>query len=110
MKNKTPVRNNVLINNFLRATKSTDIAGQYFFYDERLGVSWHKPNELQYHKSWDWLMKAIEACLIENDAYELELHEAHTHAIHNSLWACNIDATYNNVINFIKWYNEETKA
>lgn len=56
--------------------------------------------ELQYHKSWDWLMPVVETCY-QNGAEGNQIGDI-THA----LLDCNREATYDAVVEFIKWYNK----
>ena len=87
-----------------------------------------KPNEhhwclngdkdLQYHKSWDWLMPVVEK--IESLGYELMIAESrckiHHNTDHSIKEVINIDivgnkreATYKAIVEFIKKYNDEKK-
>lgn len=84
--------------------------------------------ELKYHSSWDWLMpvvEKIESLKLNGHRYYVEIrHEsceisvainkgANTNKIYSSLWqnhSSKIDAVYNAVVQFIKWYNENNKT
>ena len=58
---------------------------------------------------WNELMPVIEKILSDpNTAYICQGKEwdMHYSNIHDSLWSLNIEATYNAVVKFIKWYNE----
>jgi len=71
--------------------------------------------QLQFHKNWNWLMEVVEkieslgnnveifsfSCIIEpNDERDLFIQSGSV-----SLNKSKIDATYNAVLRFIKWYN-----
>lgn len=58
-------------------------------------------SELNYHKSWDWLIPVVAKCREESNA-----EDSHWEAICYSLEGCDRDATYNAVVEFIKWYNK----
>ena len=58
-------------------------------------------NELQYHKSWDWLMPVVSKCRVQSNA-----EDSHWEAIYYSLEGCDIDVTHHAVVEFIKWYNK----
>lgn len=49
------------------------------------------PEEMKFHTSWDWLMPVVEK--IGNENY----------------LSFDIEDTYNNVVEHIKWYNEQQK-
>lgn len=57
---------------------------------------------LRYDSDWNALMPIVEKCY-HNGEDENNLMGDITHA----LLDCNIDATYEAVVNFIKWYNEK---
>ena len=74
--------------------------------------------ELHYHSDWNWLMEVVEKienlgygvtigmadyCIIQNDWKE-DLKEIHS-LTENSKLLC----TYNACVEFIKWYNQQTK-
>ena len=62
---------------------------------------------LKYHSSWDWLMPVVEKCLtISVESEEYEIHYAF---IHNALWSINIKSVFDEVVEFIKWYNDQKK-
>ena len=62
---------------------------------------------LKYHSSWDWLIPVCEKCVCEiTDADEESRLFA---AIHDGLWAFNIDETWSAVTEFIQWYNQNQK-
>ena len=73
-------------------------------------------HELKYHSSWDWLMSVVEK--IESvQAWHVEI-STDSCTLHNGLlkepifetyMKTKIEATYNAVVEFIKWYNKEKK-
>ena len=86
-----------------------------------------RPNELLFHSSWDWLMPVVEKieckwvdggqAIVQIRAYQVQIFLEVGYR--NILFATNqgydgkrgnkIDNTYKAVIEFIKWYNTQTK-
>lgn len=80
--------------------------------------------DLKYHKDWNWLMSVVEKienlqdennCAIYNVQIEqsfTEIIDNHTSEtiIYNIDADSKIEAVYNTVIEFIKWYNEQNKT
>ena len=66
------------------------------------GLSWNSVLvEIEYHSSWDWLMPVVETCY-HNGADSNQVGDI-THA----LLDCNLEATFDAVVEFIKWYNQK---
>jgi len=57
--------------------------------------------DLHYHTSWDWLMPVVSKCREESNA-----EDSHWEAIYYSLEGCDIDVTYQAVVEFIKQHNK----
>jgi hypothetical protein len=85
-----------------------------------LYYSWCTPSELEYHKSWDWLMPVVEKIedLVDydKDAYNkygdlwCELADDKLQQIRGVLNLIpKIDQLYNSVISFIKFHNSSIK-
>ena len=55
-----------------------------------------------YNNSWDWLMPVVESCFERLDARDAAADE-----IKKQLATCHIDYVYNQVVEFIKQYNDE---
>jgi SOS response regulatory protein OraA/RecX len=55
-----------------------------------------------YNNSWDWLMPVVESCFERLDARDTSADE-----IKKQLATCHIDYVYNQVVEFIKQYNDE---
>ena len=80
--------------------------------------------ELEFHSDWNWLMRVVEKienlqdennCAIYNVQIEqsfTEIIDNHTSEtiIYNIDADSKIEAVYNIVIEFIKWYNEQNKT
>ena len=80
--------------------------------------------ELEFHSDWNWLMSVVEK--IENlqdenncAIYNVQIEQSFTEIIDNhtsetimyDIYAdSKIEAVYNIVIEFIKWYNEQNKT
>ena len=61
--------------------------------------------DLNYHKSWDWLMPVVEK--IFKDFYKLNPCPIYLKInIEKALNEVNIEAVYNACVEFIKWYNQ----
>ena len=56
-------------------------------------------DDLEYHKSWDWLMPVVDKCLSQSDDTMLGVWSR----VHESLATCNINAVYYAVVNFITY-------
>ena len=79
--------------------------------------------ELEFHSDWNWLMRVVEK--IENlqdenncAIYNVQIEQSFTEIIDNHTSETiiydidadsKIEAVYNTVIEFIKWYNEQNK-
>ena len=75
------------------------------------GICYHDTIELgrgkvlKYHKSWDWLMPVVEKCLIG----EAESPERLISNIYENICTLSLNSTYNACIEFIEWYNLQSK-
>ena len=90
---------NKLIAEFMGLIESS-IDKKYWTEKTKEGIGKGELVELKYHTSWDWLMPVVEACY-HNGAEENNIGDI-THA----LLDCNLDATYNAVVEFINQYNK----
>lgn len=63
---------------------------------DTIGIGYGKI--LKYHKSWDWLMPVIDKILSSEERREYESVI--------TIYPKSIEKTYNEVVNFIKWYNK----
>jgi len=65
-------------------------------------------SSLKYNLSWDWLMPVIDKIYSSNEyyVYKSTLGQFSTGIEINTKF---IDVTYNNVVDYIKWYNSQTK-
>lgn len=59
--------------------------------------------EMQYHNSWDWLMPVIEKCVRTGDDTD------RWDNIFNTLTTLSIKEVYEEVVEFIKEYNNEAQ-
>ena len=66
-----------------------------------------RPETMQYHISWDWLMMAV-IKIEENLEYNVEINHNNCTITHfeTVFGQTKIEAVYNAVIEFIKWFNE----
>lgn len=62
---------------------------------------------LHFDSDWNWLMEAIEKCLIGEAEHDDEKAKKAISEIYESLCSINISATYKSVVEFIKWHNEQ---
>ena len=65
-----------------------------------MGIEVEEPY-IPYDDSWDWLMPVVDECREESNA-----EDSHWESVYYSLEGCDIDVTYQAVVEFIKWYNE----
>ena len=70
-------------------------------------TGYYKNDNLKFHTDWNWLMEAIEKCLIGEAEHDDEKANKAISEIYKSLCNINISATYKSVVEFIKWYNEQ---
>lgn len=65
---------------------------------------------LQYHSSWDWLMPVVEKieAIEDSDNYEVDIFGncCQIGISENAIGETKIEATWNAVILFIQWYNQ----
>ena len=88
----------------------------------KVGDLEYQPLSMKYHKSWDWLIPVVEK--IESLGYSTELYYNHIRNYNlftitnknlpiGGIAACRttskIEAVYNTVVLFIKWYNKHGK-
>ena len=71
-------------------------------------------DELKYHEDWNWLMEVVEK--IESLGYRIEIvkhicriYLSNKETIIISENTPKIEAVYNAVVEFIKWYNNQNK-
>src|SRR5690554_741623 len=64
------------------------------------------PELLEFHSSWGWLMPVVRRCLLI--AHNEMLNEWEN-SFADVFLSANIDTMYKEVVDFIKWYNENTK-
>jgi methyl coenzyme M reductase subunit D len=62
---------------------------------------------LKYNHDWNWLMPVIEKCLIGEAEHSSKIANETIKCIYECLCSQNISETYNSVVTFIKWYNEQ---
>ena len=68
-------------------------------------------DELKYHEDWNWLMEVVKQIdKISLDAQIIWNLEVKANDIFDSLREVNIQLTYNRVIDFINFYNEQNKV
>ena len=88
---------NKLIAEFMGYTGGSDF--QYLTHPETLLDT--NVDELLYQTSWDWLLPVVSECREKSNA-----EDSHWEAVCYSFEGCNIDVTYQAVVEFIKWYNQ----
>ena len=64
-----------------------------------------RPNELKYHNSWAWIMPVWEKIVNIGDNIDSSIRKAYFTPIKHSLYVCDISGLFNDVTEFIKWYN-----
>ena len=115
-KNKmNTIENNKIISEFLGQKKTISNFPQFGYMTS--SGNWKDeftPNELKFHSDWNWLMEAAEK--IESLGYWVEIlggmHNVCSIGLTNNIESfiyldseSKIEAVYNAVVEFIKWYN-----
>src|SRR5690348_27146 len=103
---------NKLIAKFMKYSVK-DFKGAHWRYIEldRIGepyYNWQLIKDLQYHSSWDWLMPIYKKCYdiwIPNFKENKRCAEIFEDIWH-SLWKYNFENFYLEIVEFIKWYNQ----
>lgn len=107
MKNEKILEGNRLIlefEGFKFVSDDTEAYPNGYYYKKDEG--YHTLEECRFNESWDWLMEVIKKCLDKNTE-DLEDWQYHYECITDSLFQVEIKQTYQEVIKFIKWYNNE---
>ena len=84
------VKSNILIAEFMGSIERSG----HFFYDSdpTFGKPMaYKPDALCYHRSWDWIIPVV-----------IKMQEI----MHDTFKIVDIETTYNSMVEFIKWYNQ----
>jgi len=120
MKNQTILEGNKLIAEFMGGKYYKDVT--FKIQSDEIWLPIHgivkcatiesgKGRIIQYHTSWDWLMPVVEK--IEKLGVKLEIVGHICRITYNSSYSYvisenipKIEAVYNAIIEFIKWYNE----
>lgn len=99
------IENNKLIAEFM-GVESYEFRGYTMFVFEEDN---HRPHiDLHYHKDWNWLMEVVEK--IESlDIYYNNYIDYNSSIVSSGKieLSTNINFVYNQIIDFIKWYNEQ---
>lgn len=111
------IENNKIIAEFLGYELEETMNEKVFVYaipTTNNNTDFFKPNELLFHSDWNWLMKVVEKIesldynfnITSGDATALHYHCAiYQTSIYRIDGTTKIQATYETVIEFIKWYN-----
>ena len=96
--------NNKLIAEFMQLEKvAKDFFNEHnpreYYVRQYNGGEWYLLEELQYHKSWDWLMPVVKKVMQKD--YEFLVFEE----LKYKWWKADIDAVYSAVVEFIKEYD-----
>ena len=59
--------------------------------------------QMKFNKDWNWLMQVVDTIINLKNVYAQDRQK-----VFNSIQP-NITTTYNGVVEFIKWYNEQNK-
>lgn len=123
MENLNVIEGNKLIAEFMGWSQQLDVEKRWYgawFDQHKVRKAWsefqgHEP--LLFNESWDWLMPVVEnienfndgctLCIIEDERCHINTQ---TNFEVDSVGYTKIEAVYNAIIEFIKWYNQqETK-
>ena len=118
MENDEIIEGNKLIAEFMggkfRKSKDKNTLNKYFDLKDK-GYFYYE-NEICYHASWDWIMPVVEK--IESDGFIVHIEQEicyirnKTNSTENIVYNCQhpkIESVYKSVVEFIKWYNQNTK-
>ena len=102
------LENNKLIAEFMNLTPE----GTKMFDDPMYLIDGTVTN-LRYHSSWDWLVQVCNKIINEIDKPDFDSDDVdeffeYTDTVQDNLMICDLFATYKAVVEFIKWYNEES--
>ncbi len=100
------MKENKLIAEFMGMANERHSDGRYLFttdIDELKGADTRFGEELYFHVSWDWLMPVVEKCFQTGD----DTHQWDN--IMDTIFTCDINIVYAQVVEFIKEYNPTPK-
>ena len=111
MENQNVLNGNKIIAEFMDCSVSKPIFEATQFLDhngQSLLIGYASLNNLDYHKSWDWLIPVIQKIdkIIGDDEFNKEKEFTYYNIFE---YANEITLLYKEVIKFIKWYNENKK-
>ena len=89
------MKDNKLITEFMGLDSFKDSLAS--LHDGKINVDVDVYEQARYHTSWDWLMPVVSKCREESNA-----EDSHWETIYYSLEGCDIDVTYQAVVEFIK--------
>lgn len=69
----------------------------------------HILKDLTYHKSWDWLMPVVQKVFDTDFGDKFEEWRVLNGRIMNAIGRIDIADTHKKVVDFIKWYNMQSK-
>ena len=95
------IENNKIIAEFMQVSRLKDL---YVLLCPLTGTTlFIEADELNYNLDWNWLIEAIEKCR------EMQIFGSQRliDNIDNRLLKLDLLATYSNVVDFIKWHNEQ---
>lgn len=99
---------NKLIAEFMGLKK--DSPNINWYYDLKKS-RYFQENELLYHSDWNWLMEVVKK-IFQTDLYYDKYIDFNSSMIDSGKieLSTNIQNVYNQVVEFIKWYNEQNSA
>ena len=106
--------NNKLIAEFMMGEKVVDgLNIPLMAYLDSKG-DYHHEEDLHYHSSWDWLMPVVEKIESDGRTYQCvqQLHTVYFYDVKTKgtiSFSCKetkLESTYEAVVKFIKWYND----
>ena len=98
---------NILIASHCGFTRENVDTGRFDWFGD--GVHLYASVGLEFHISWDWLIPAIGLLnpIIVDGSYTESID--YISKIKLGLSRCDINATYSEIVQYIKWHNQNTK-
>lgn len=106
---KTDKSDNELIAEFMGFTPQKSSLGNTYSHPNLMGVYGGSGMKFKYDTSWDWLMPVVERIESLGDSNDRIFESSEFHELMELSIKTSIERVYWFVIQFIKWYNDQSK-